>query len=154
MSTTTKFQPHDAQFAERVRESFDRQEIMKTLGARLSDVGPGMTVIELPYQKEITQQHGFVHAGALATILDSACGYAAYTLMPRDAAVLSIEYKINMLSPATGDLIRATAEVFRAGRTVSVVRGSAYSIKGTEQKHVAEMTATMMTIQDREGLRG
>jgi len=154
MSQTTHFEPQDEAYAQRVEDSFERQRIMKTLNATLVEVAPGTTVIQMPYRVEITQQHGFVHAGAMATILDSACGYAAYTLMPKDAAVLSIEYKINMLAPAKGELVIARARVVRAGRTISVVQGSAYSVDSGNEKHVAEMVATMMTIRDRDGLGG
>ena len=154
MSQTVEFVPKDQAFAKRVEESFGKQKIMETLGANLEEVAAGETAIRMSYREEITQQHGFVHAGALATILDSACGYAAFTLMPKDAAVLSIEYKINMLAPAKGESVIARAQVVRAGRTITVVRGSAYSVDGSGEKHVAEMVATMMTIQDREGMSG
>ena len=121
MSQTIHFEPQDEAYAQRVEDSFERQKIMKTLKATLVEVTPGTTVIQMPYRVEITQQHGFVHAGAMATILDSACGYAAYTLMAKDEAVLSIEYKINMLAPAKGKSVIARARVVRAGRTISVI---------------------------------
>ena len=99
---TSRFETQDPDFERRVRDSFVRQRVMETLGARLTHVGPGVADIELPFRLDLTQQHGFVHAGILATIADSACGYAAYTLMPPDAAVVSVEFKVNLLSPAKG----------------------------------------------------
>ncbi|MEA2204842.1 MAG: hypothetical protein QOE77_1618 [Blastocatellia bacterium] len=148
------FTPADANFENRVRESFARQQIMHTLGAALTLVAPGIVEIELPYRAELTQQHGFIHAGVVATVLDSACGYAAFSLMPADAAVLSIEFKVNLLAPARGDRLRARAEVKRAGRTVTVCTADAYAIEGEQSKVVATMLATMMCIRGREELAG
>src|SRR5687767_9386337 len=115
----SKFQAQDPNFERRVRESFARQQLMHTLGATLTLVEPGVVEIELPYRTELTQQHGFIHAGVHASVLDSACGYAALSLMTADAAVLSIEFKVNMLAPAQGERLIARAEVKRAGRTNS-----------------------------------
>ena len=103
MATTQTFVPQDAAFERRVRDSFIRQSVMATLGATLERVGPGEVDIALPYRADLGQQHGFLHAGILATILDSACGYAAFTLMPEDHAVLSVEFKVTLLAPASGD---------------------------------------------------
>ena len=128
----------------RVRASFDKQRLMATLGARLESVEPGRVRIRLPYAESIAQQHGFVHAGALAAVADSACGYAALSLMPPDAAVLSIEFKVNMLSPATGDVI-ARAEVIRPGRTIMVCRADVVSV--AEEKLIAAMQGTMMVVR-------
>src|SRR4051812_47913389 len=96
------FQPQDPSYEQRVRSSFERQQAMKTIGAVLAKVEPGRVVIELPYSPALTQQHGFMHAGMIATALDSACGYAAFSLMAQDAAVLTIEYKINLVAPGKG----------------------------------------------------
>jgi len=148
------FQAHDPDFAGRVRESFARQQFMQTLGAELTVVEPGVVQIELPYQLGLTQQHGFVHAGAIASVLDSACGYAALSLMPADAAVLSIEFKINMLAPARGERLIARAEVKRAGRTVTVCAADAHTIEGSESKLVATMIGTMMCLRGRSDLVG
>lgn len=126
---------------------------MATLGARLMRVAPGEVDIELPYRADLTQQHGYLHAGVLATILDSACGYAAYTKMPADAAVLSVEFRIHMLAPAEGEKLIARGRVVRAGRTISTCQADGYMVKGGEERHVAMMTGTMMTIQGR-GLTG
>ena len=141
-------------FAQRVRESFERQAVMATLGAQLESVEAGRVVITMQHRPELTQQHGFLHAGIVSTALDSACGYAAFSLMPADAAVLTIEFKVNLLAPARGPGFRFEAEVTKAGRTISVVDGSAWQTdaKGQAQR-VATMTATVMTVRGREGLK-
>ncbi len=138
----------------RVRASFNRQAFMSTLGARLATVGRGQAVIELPVRPALTQQHGFVHAAVVAAIGDSACGYAAFSLMQQDTAVLTIEYKINLMAPARGDLLVARGRVVRAGRTVTVCTAmvSAISADG-DTIDVALLTATVMTVRDRPELR-
>jgi len=143
------WQARDPAFAERVRTSFDRQRFMGTLGARLGRVAAGEVDIELPVADALTQQHGFVHAGALASVLDSAAGYAAFTLMPAGAAVLSIEFKINMLEPARGRAIVARGRVVRAGRTISVCRADALASDGERETLVATLTGTMMCVEGR-----
>ena len=150
------FQPADADFEARTRDSFARQPAMATIGATLAEVAPGRVVVALQHRPKRCQQHGFVHAGMVATALDSACGYAAFTLMPADAGVLTIEFKINRLSPAKGPHFRMEAEVTKAGRTISVVDGRAFQCEadGSGRKPVATMTGTMMCVRDREGLRG
>ena len=142
-------QPQDSEFEARVRASFQRQQVMTTLGARLMRVAPGETEIELPFRSDLTQQHGFLHAGIVTTILDSACGYAAFSLMPADAAVLSVEFKTNLLAPARGELLAARARVVRAGRTISVCQAEGVMVDGGREVHVATMTATMMTVLGR-----
>jgi uncharacterized protein (TIGR00369 family) len=137
--------PPDADYVARVRASFSKQHLMSTLGAMLDDVGPGRAVIRLPFRADLPQQHGFVHAGVIAAVADSACGYAALSLMPNDAAVLSIEFKVNMLSPANGDLT-ARAEVIRAGRTIMVCRADVR----VGDKLVAAMQGTMMVVKGRD----
>lgn len=141
--------PKDENYESRIRASFERQRFMATIGARLSRVDPGAVDIELTPNESLVQQHGFVHAGALAAAADSACGYAALSLMPPDAAVLSIEFKINMLAPASGDRIIARARVVRSGRTVSVCTADVFACTGAAEKLVATMTATMMSVRDR-----
>ena len=143
----------DPQFAARVRQSFDRQSAMRTLGAALESVEPGRVVLTMLHREELTQQHGFIHAGMLAAALDTACGYAAFSLMPPDAAVLTIEFKINLLAPARGPRFRFDAQVTKPGRTISVVDGRAlqYAANGDEQL-IATMTATVMTVTGREGV--
>src|SRR3954466_6135748 len=125
---------------------------MSLLGASLARVAPGEVDIELPFSPRLTQQHGFVHAGALASILDSACGYAASTLMEADAAVLTVEFKVNLLEPGVGDRFVARARVVRAGRTVTVCRGEAVASGGGGETVVAIVTATIMTVRER-GIR-
>lgn len=145
----TQFEARDPDFERRVRDSFGRQRFMTTIGARLSRVTPGEVDIELPITEALTQQHGFLHAGALATAADSACGYAALSLMPAGAAVLSIEFKINMLAPAAGDSVVAQGRVLRAGKTITVCRADVISRSGNAEKLVASMVGTMMTVQGR-----
>jgi uncharacterized protein (TIGR00369 family) len=147
------FQPHDPQFQQRVRGSFERQQAMKTIGAFLSEIEPGRVTIELPYSLQLTQQHGFMHAGMIAAALDSACGYAASTLMPHDAGVLTIEYKINLVAPGKGQLFRMEGVVVKPGRTITLVEGRAYAIDEGKEKLIATMTATEMTIVGREDVK-
>ena len=150
----TALAAQDPDFETRVRRSFERQTFMATLGATLAAVRPGEVVIALPFHDALTQQHGFLHAGALASVVDSACGYAALSLMPPGAAVLSVEFKVNMLAPAAGARFEARGRVRKAGRTITVCEGElhAFAVNETEGKHVALMQATMMTVRDRGGL--
>jgi uncharacterized protein (TIGR00369 family) len=141
-----QFEPADAGYADRVRASFERQAAMKTIGATLAEVAPGKVVIELPWQQALTQQHGFLHAGMVATAMDSACGYAGFTLMPADAAILTIEYKINLLAPAQGERFRMEGLVIKPGRTVTVTEGRAYAIAAGREKLIATMGATLMAV--------
>jgi uncharacterized protein (TIGR00369 family) len=134
----------------RVRASFAKQRLMRTMGAELEDVAAGRVAIRLPFREDLTQQHGFLHAGTIAAIADSACGYAALTLMPSDAAVLSIEFKVNMLAPAKGESIVARAQVIRSGRTIVVCRADVYSLTAGEEKLVAAMQGTMMVVTGRD----
>lgn len=122
---------------------------MRTIGAELSRVEPGVVHIEAPIRDDLTQQHGYLHAGVLATIADSACGYAALSVMPADAAVLSIEFKINMLAPADGERIIARAKVIKPGRTIVVCGADVFARRGDGEKLVATMTGTMMVVQGR-----
>ena len=136
--------PLDAAIVARVRASFGRQQAMATLGAELADIAAGRVVIALPIAPRLSQQDGFLHAGVVVAALDSACGYAALTLMPEDAEVLTVELKVNLLAPASGDSLAAEGEVVRAGRTLTVCRGDAYAEQGAERAHVATMLATMV----------
>lgn len=149
----SRLQPQDPDFDARVRASFDKQGAMHTLGATLAELAPGRAVIELPWQQALTQQHGFLHAGMVAAALDSACGYAASTLMPADAGVLTIEYKINLLAPAQGERFRMEGLVLKPGRTITVAEGRAVAFHEGREKLVATMTATLMTITGRAGIR-
>lgn len=137
----------------RIAESFGRQGLMHTLKAELIHVGKGEVAIRMPYSRNISQQHGFAHACSISTIVDTACGYAALTLMPDDKAVLTSEFKINLLAPAIGTHFEATGKVLRAGRRVHVVQGEAWAIDGDSRKQVAVMLATMMVIEGDTGLK-
>jgi len=137
----------------RVRASFEKQKFMATLGARLTRVAPGEVDIEVPFADHLTQQHGFVHAGVTTSIADSACGYAALTLMPEDAAVLSVEYKVNMLAPAVGRRLIARGRVKKAGRTLTICTADVVADNGEGEKVVTTMLATMMTVRDRGSLK-
>ena len=148
-----RFEPRDPDFAARVRASFERQAAMRTIGASLTSVTAGEAVIEMPWAEALTQQHGFLHAGMVATALDSACGYAAFSLMPADAAVLTIEYKINLLAPARGQRFRMQGAVVKPGRTVTVVEGKAFAIDDGREKLVATMNATLMAVFGREDIQ-
>jgi uncharacterized protein (TIGR00369 family) len=137
-------QPQDAEYESRVRESFARQQVMQLIGASLRRVEPGAVDIALPYRDELTQQNKFLHAGILTTVADSACGYAAYTLMPAGADVLSVEFKVNLLRPAAGEMFVAEARVVKAGGTLTVTRCDVYGWIADEAKLVATMLATMI----------
>lgn len=143
------FTPADAAFEQRVRESFARQRAMSTLGAALTSVSPGEVVIELPFREDLTQQHGYLHAAIITAIVDSACGYAAYSLMPVDAAVLTAEYKVNFLAPAAGRRFMAYGRVTKPGRTLTVTTGDVVAETEGGLKPVATMLATMMTVSGR-----
>ena len=145
----------DPDSANRVRQSFDRQAAMRTLGATLDTVEPGHVVVGMVHRDELTQQHSFIHAGMLAAALDSACGYAAFSLMPPEAAVLTIEFKVNLLAPARGPRFRFDARVVKPGRTISVVEGRAMQTEadGSDERLIATMTATVMTVIGRDGLK-
>jgi uncharacterized protein (TIGR00369 family) len=139
MSFTAK----NPEFAADVRKSFAAQSIMQTIGAQLSRVEPGVVEISLPYRKDLTQQNGYLHAGIITTIADSAAGYAAFSLMPAGAGVLSVEFKVNLLRPASGETFLARAEVIKAGKTLTVVRADVFGISGNERTLVATMQGTM-----------
>jgi uncharacterized protein (TIGR00369 family) len=117
------------------------------------EVAPGRVVIELPFAPGLTQQHGFLHAGVVGMALDSACGYAGFSLMPVEAAVLTIEYKLNLLAPAKGQRFRMEGQVVKPGRTITVTEGRAYAIDGGAEKLVATMTCTLMAVVGRDGLQ-
>jgi uncharacterized protein (TIGR00369 family) len=137
-------------FSRRVKDSFAKQRLMQMIGARLEDIESGRVSIRLPFRDDLTQQHGFLHAGTIAAVADSACGYAALTLMPSDAAVLSIEFKVNMLAPAKGESIVARAAVIRPGRNIMVCRADVHALDEGKEKLVAAMQGTMMVVRGRE----
>lgn len=144
------FTPVDPAFEARVRDSFARQRVMGMIGATLSSVSAGEVVIELPYRADLTQQHGYLHAAIVTAIVDNACGYAAHTLMPADAAVLTVELKVNFLSPAVGRLFLAHGRVIKPGRTITVATGEVIAETDAGQKAIAIMQGTMMTVTGRE----
>ena len=153
-SALVPFAPKDPDYEARVRESFARQRVMETLGARLARVAPGEVEVELPFRDDLTQQDGFLHAGIVSTVLDSACGYAAHTLMPRGAGVLSIEFKVNLLAPALGERVIARGRVVRAGRTITVCTADAFALRDGVERHVSTMTATLMAVARRDDAGG
>jgi uncharacterized protein (TIGR00369 family) len=135
--------------AERVRASFAKQRVMQTIGATLDSVEPGAVTISMAPNPALTQQHGYLHAGIIATIADSACGYAALSMMPDDAAVLSIEFKTNMLAPAEGERFIARGKVIKPGRTIMVCDATVHAVRKDGEKLVATMTGTMMVVTGR-----
>jgi uncharacterized protein (TIGR00369 family) len=134
--------PADPAFAQRCRESFGRQKAMALIGATLSVVEPGYVEIALPFRDDLTQQKGYVHGGILGMIADTACGYSAFSLMPAGCSIVTVEYKMNILTPARGPLI-AKGQVLRPGRTLTVARGEVYADDG---RHVATMQQTLMML--------
>jgi uncharacterized protein (TIGR00369 family) len=153
------FKPRDPDFDPRVRASFGRQAAMQLIGVTMERVTPGMVELTLPFRAELTQQHGFLHAGIAAAVVDSACGYAALSLMEPGVAVLSVEFKVQLLAPARGAWFRARGEVVRAGRTLSVVSGELRAFAHAREEEDAEegdvvtlLTGTMMTVRDRPEL--
>ena len=145
--------PGDPGYEKRIRESFARQGLMTTLGAQLRRVAPGEIEIEMEVTDRASQQHGFAHAGAVAAIADSACGYAASSLLPADSGVLAVEFKINLMAPAAGRLI-ARARVVRSGRTLTVCHAEVHSVSENDERIVAMMIATIMNVRDRPGIQG
>ena len=152
--TSTIFEPRCLNYAERVRNSFDLQGAMHTMGARLGAVAPGAVDLDLDWAQGLTQQHGFLHAGMLAAALESACGYAGFTLMGDDAAVLTIEFKINLLAPARGERFRMEGRVIKPGRTITVCEGRAFALDNQQEKLVATMGCTLMAVTGRDNIQG
>jgi uncharacterized protein (TIGR00369 family) len=150
----TSFTPKDANFEARVRTSFARQTAMATLGIDITSLQAGEVELRMPYAAAYTQQHGFIHAGIITTALDSACGYAAFSLMPEDAAVLTVEFKTNLLAPARGDYFLFRGRVLKPGRSITVCDAQAFAVEDGKEKLVATMTATMMALFGREGIAG
>lgn len=147
------FQPRDPDFRQRVEASFARQQAMHSLGIQIVRIGPGTIELAMPYSEAFAQQHGFLHAGIVATALDSACGYAAFSLMDKDAAVLTVEFKTNLLAPAAGERFVFRGEVVKPGRTISVSEARAFSVASGSEKLIASMTGTLMAVRDRADIR-
>jgi uncharacterized protein (TIGR00369 family) len=148
----TRFDPKDPDFEARVRTSFARQTAMATLGIEITGVMPGEVELKMPYAAAYTQQHGFIHAGIITTALDSACGYAAFSLMPDDAAVLTIEFKTSLIAPARGDYFLFRGRVVKPGRTITVCDAQAFAVESGQEKLVATMTGTLMALVGREDI--
>ena len=151
-ATPPRFDPRDPDYEGRVRASFSRQRAMATIGARLIRVEPGEVELELAFRDDLTQQHGFLHAGIVTTLVDSACGYAALSIMDRESAVLSVEYKVNLLAPAVGERMRAVGRVVKSGRTLVVCTGEVIAVAGDAESVVTIMQATMMAVRGRPDL--
>ncbi len=148
------FAPADADYERRTRESFARQGAMTHLGASLDRVAPGHVEISLAFRPELSQQHGFFHAGIVATVADSAGGYAAYTLFPADAGVLTVEFKINLMAPADGERVVAAGRVMRSGRSITVAAFDVHVEKGGRRTRCATGLQTIMRIVGRTGVQG
>ncbi|HSE32010.1 MAG TPA: PaaI family thioesterase [Pyrinomonadaceae bacterium] len=140
-------QPPNLSFVEEIQQSFARQSVMKLIGAELGEIEPGLVEITLPYRDDLAQQHGYLHAGIVTTIADSACGYAALSLMPVGSEVLSVEFKVNLLRPARGSHFLARGEVVKSGRTLTVVRGDVFGFSGDKKELIATMQGTMMCVR-------
>jgi len=143
------YPPAFAGYATRVRDSFARQGAMRLIGATLVAVEPGFCAIAVTPRPEIAQQHGFVHAGVVGAIVDTAGGYAGYSLFPEDSTVLTVEFKLNLLAPATGDRIVAEGRVVKPGRTLAITQGEVYAERGETRTLVALMQQTLMVMHGR-----
>jgi uncharacterized protein (TIGR00369 family) len=143
------FAPANPDFAARVRDSFGRQPFMHLIGARITDLAPGLCEISVDYRRELTQQHGFVHGGVLASIADSAAGYAAFSLMPAEASVLTVEYKLNLLRPGRGETLIARGRVLKPGRTLTVVQADVFARRGGGEEQVVSSLQTLMCLHGR-----
>jgi uncharacterized protein (TIGR00369 family) len=142
--------PKDPKFEARVRDNFSRQGVMGLFGATLGRVDAGSVEILVPFRPTLSQQHGYFHAGVVATVMDSAGGYAAYTLMPSDSSVLTVEFKINFMNPAKGDSVRALGRIVKAGRTLTVCELEAYVKTGAQETLVARGLQTLIQVESRE----
>jgi uncharacterized protein (TIGR00369 family) len=149
-----EFSPKDPNFADRVRASFARQRVMQTVRAEIVGLEPGRIELTMPFAREFTQQHGFLHAGIITTVLDSACGYAAFSLMPAQAGVLTVEFKTNLLAPAKGERFAFRAHVLKPGKTLTVCDARAFALdRNHKERLIAIMTGTLMAVYNREGIQ-
>jgi len=148
MNAPLRPEPPDPHFAERCRASFARQRAMALIGAQMASIEAGRCEIELPFRADLTQQKGYLHGGIVGMIADTACGYAAYSLMPSSASLVTVEYKINILAPARGERLLARAEVIKSGRTLSIARGEVYAEHGGAHMLCAVMQQTLMMLPD------
>ena len=143
---TMVFEPLKPNYIQRVRSSFQRQKFMEFIGAKLAEVRPGYCEIHLPYKKELSQQHGFFHAGIIGTLADNSGGYAAFTLMPLDSSILTVEYKLNLVAPGDGELLIARAQVIKAGRTLTICRPEVFVVKDGCEKMSAAALMTLIAL--------
>jgi len=148
----TAFQPQNPAYEARVRDSFSRQPFMEQIGANLEVIEPGYVEVHLPYSKKLTQQHGFIHGGALATIADTAAGYAAFTLMPADASILTVEYKLNIMRPGQGEKMIAKGKVIKPGRNLTIVDSDVYAVRDGEEVMCVASIQTLMALHGREDM--
>ena len=141
-------------FRARIRESFEKQAVMRTIGAELTLIEPGTIEIELPFDEKLTQQHGFLHAGIISTALNTAGTYAAYSVLDPDASILTIEFKVNLMSPGRGERFLFRGEIIKPGNNLIVADGRAYALSDGPTKLIASMTGTMMVVKGREDITG
>ncbi len=146
MNKLKKYKPVDPDFKKKVQDSFYRQPFMELIGAELTKIEPGECEISLPFQPGLTQQHGYFHAGVIGTLADNGAGYAAFSLMAKDASVLTIEYKLNLVSPGTGDSLLGCSQVLRHGKTITVCRSDVFGVSGDQRKLCATALVTIMTM--------
>ncbi|MFN0120928.1 MAG: PaaI family thioesterase [Blastocatellia bacterium] len=142
------FEPMNPDYEAEIRRGFARQQVMQKIGAQITRIEPGLVEIALSFSAELTQQHGYLHAGIVTTIVDSACGFAAYSLMPGDSGVLTVEYKVNLLSPASGEKFIATGRVIKPGKTLTVCAGEVVALAAGKRKQIAIMQATMIRMPE------
>ncbi|QND66406.1 PaaI family thioesterase [Mesorhizobium loti] len=148
----TTFLPKDLNYMSRVRKSFSRQTVMATLGVEIERLEAGEVDLRMAYDAKFSQQHGFMHAGIITTALDSACGYAAFSLMAEHAAILTVEFKTNLIAPAKGEYFLFRATVIKPGRTITICDARAYAVQAGQETLVATMTGTLMAVVGREGI--
>jgi uncharacterized protein (TIGR00369 family) len=146
---TRNFVAPDPDYATRVRASFARQGAMRLIGARLVELQPGRCTIDIEHRVDLTQQHGFIHAGIVSALVDSAGGFAGYTLFPADSSVLTVEFKLNLLAPAAGERLIAVGEVVKPGRTLVITRGEVYAESAGKRVLCAIMQQTLMVMSGR-----
>lgn len=142
----SKMDPVDPNFEARVRSSFDQQQFMNTIGGRLVKVEPGIAILELDFNRTLAQQHGYVHAGVITTIADNSCGYAAYSLMPNNSEVLTVEFKVNFLAPAIGKRFEAIGRVVKPGKTLTICSAEVIAHENGQTRLICMMQATMMCV--------
>lgn len=150
MKEKQDFIPKTADYRSKVRDSFQRQGFMEFIGAELTAVEPGFCEIRLPYREELTQQHGFFHAGLVGTIADNTAGYAAFSLMENTSSILTVEFKLNLMSPADGELLIGRSSVLKHGKTLTICRSDVFVVKDGKEKLCAAAQSTLMELRDRQ----